>query len=79
MIRIVVKTLTFHGEDTQILKINWERTPLLHKVSKFVCLDLSPKDDQNRGEDTKISNKKLGENPPPPLPSSKQPITIQYI
>ena len=33
-------------------------------VSNFVWLDLSPKDDQNRGEDT---------NPP------KQPITIQWI
>ena len=33
-------------------------------VSKFVWLDLSPKDDQNRGEDTKISKKFLGENPP---------------
>ena len=42
-------------------------------VSKFVWLDLSPKDDQNRGEDTNISKIFLGENPP------KQPITIQWI
>ena len=26
-----------------------------NKVSTFVCLDLSPKDDQDRGEDTNIS------------------------
>ena len=33
-----------------------------NKVSTFVCLDLSPKDDQNRGEDTNISKQILGEN-----------------
>ena len=32
-------------------------------VSKFVWLDISPKDDQNRGEDTNISKIVLGENP----------------
>ena len=37
---------------------------LLKNSSKFVWLDLSPKDDQNRGEDTKISKIFLGENPP---------------
>ena len=42
-------------------------------VSKFVWLDLSHKDDQNRGENTNISKIFLGENPP------KQPITIQWI
>ena len=57
MIRIVLKTLKFRGEDTTISKkfLVGGETPLRHKESKFVCLDLSPKDDQNRGEDTKIS------------------------
>ena len=32
-------------------------------MSKLVWLDLSHKDDQNRGEDTNISKIFLGENP----------------
>ena len=36
---------------------------LRNKVSKCVWLDLSPEDDQNRGEDIKISKIFLGETP----------------
>ena len=42
-----------------------------NKVSKFVWLYLSPKDDQNHGEDTVF----WGENPPSP----NQQITIQWF
>ena len=41
MIRIVLKTLKFRGAETKISKTFLGTTPLRHKVSKFVCLDLS--------------------------------------
>ena len=64
MIRIVVKTLKFRGEDTTIYhKIIGGEPRLHHEISKFVLSDLSPKDDQNRGEDTKISKIFLGRTP----------------
>ena len=34
-----------------------------NKVSTFVSIDLSPKDDQDRGEDTKIAKNIWGESP----------------
>ena len=53
--------LRFLGKSFCTWKINLYL--LRNKVSKFVWLDLSPEDDQNRGEDIKISKNLLGETP----------------
>ena len=58
--------LRFLGKSFCTWKINLYL--LRNKVSKFVWLDLSPEDDQNRGEDIKFQKKF----------STKQPITIQW-
>ena len=72
MIRIVVKTLKFRGEDTKISKIFLGENPAFTikypnlydlKIIRIVVKTL------------RFQTKILGENPPSP----KQPITIQYI
>ena len=69
MLRIVPREL-------HISKFSNPPPPLpTNNVSKSVWLDLSPKDYQNRGDDTKNYKIVLGENPPLP----NQPIRIQWI